>query len=74
MPDSSWQGRMITIRITGNGFLYNMVRIIAGTLMDVGSGRLAPEEVREIIESRDRSRAGDTAEARGLTLVEIRYI
>ena len=74
MPDSSWQGRMITIRITGNGFLYNMVRIIAGTLMDVGSGILAPEEVKEIIESRDRSRAGDTAEARGLTLVEIRYI
>lgn len=72
--DEVWRGRMITIRITGNGFLYNMVRIIAGTLMEVGSGRLAPEAVKEIIESKDRSRAGDTAEARGLTLVEIRYL
>ena len=66
-------GRMITIRITGNGFLYNMVRIIAGTLIDVGTGRTKPSEVGEIIESKDRSRAGDTAEARGLTLVKIYY-
>ena len=66
-------GRMITIRITGNGFLYNMVRIIAGTLIDVGMGRTKPSEVGEIIESKDRSRAGDTAEARGLTLVKIYY-
>ncbi len=65
--------RMITIRITGNGFLYNMVRIIAGTLIDVGTGRTKPSEVGEIIESKDRSRAGDTAEARGLTLVKIYY-
>lgn len=69
-----WQGRLITIRITGNGFLYNMVRIIAGTLMDVGAGRLAPEAVYDIIESRDRGAAGDTAEAKGLTLVEIKYL
>ena len=72
--DSSWRGREITIRITGNGFLYNMVRIIAGTLKEVGSGRLAPEDVRDIIDSKDRSRAGDTAPARGLTLVEIKYV
>ncbi|MBQ6231640.1 MAG: tRNA pseudouridine(38-40) synthase TruA [Eubacterium sp.] len=72
--NTSWRGREITIRITGNGFLYNMVRIIAGTLKDVGCGRLDPEEVKDIIESKDRSRAGDTAPARGLTLVEIKYV
>lgn len=64
---------MVHIRITGNGFLYNMVRIIAGTLMQVGTGLLEPEQVKEILEARDRSKAGPTAVAKGLTLVEIRY-
>ena len=64
---------MVHIRITGNGFLYNMVRIIAGTLMQVGTGLMEPEQVKEILEARDRSKAGPTAEAKGLTLVEIRY-
>lgn len=64
---------MIHIRITGNGFLYNMVRIIAGTLMQVGTGLIEPEQVKEILEARDRSMAGPTAVAKGLTLVEIRY-
>lgn len=64
---------MITIRITGNGFLYNMVRIIAGTLLRVGSGACPPEYVREILEARDRGMAGETARPEGLTLVEIRY-
>ena len=64
---------MVYIRITGNGFLYNMVRIIAGTLMQVGTGLMEPEQVKEILEARDRSKAGPTAVAKGLTLVEIRY-
>lgn len=64
---------MVHIRITGNGFLYNMVRIIAGTLMQVGTGLMEPEQVKEILEERDRSKAGPTAVAKGLTLVEIRY-
>ncbi len=64
---------MVHIRITGNGFLYNMVRIIAGTLMQVGTGLMEPEQVKEILEAGDRSKAGPTAVAKGLTLVEIRY-
>ena len=64
---------MVHIRIAGNGFLYNMVRIIAGTLTQVGTGLMEPEQVKEILEARDRSKAGPTAVAKGLTLVEIRY-
>lgn len=67
------EGDMITIRVRGNGFLYNMVRIIAGTLLRVGSGMLAPEEIPDILAAKDRNRAGDTARAHGLTLVEICY-
>ena len=59
--------------VTGDGFLYNMVRIIAGTLMAVGMGKLEPEAVAGIIESRDRAKAGQTAEPQGLTLMEIFY-
>lgn len=64
---------MITIRISGSGFLYNMVRIIAGTLMKVGVGVYPPEHVEEIIAARDRQQAGQTALARGLTLVSLEY-
>ena len=66
-------GDIITVRITGNGFLYNMVRIIVGTLLRVGSGMLPAEQMAGILESRDRSAAAETAPAHGLTLVEIRY-
>lgn len=66
-------GDLITIRITGNGFLYNMVRIIAGTLMKVGSGEWEPEYMEEILDARDRRAAGPTAPARGLTLMEILF-
>ena len=66
-------GDVITIRITGNGFLYNMVRIIAGTLMDAGQGFWEPEHMKEILEGKDRALAGNTAPAHGLTLVEIAY-
>lgn len=66
-------GELLTISVTGNGFLYNMVRIIAGTLIKVGSGCILPEEIEKIIEGRNRSLAGPTAPAKGLTLVRIRY-
>lgn len=64
---------VITIRVTGNGFLYNMVRIIAGTLIKVGAGDIKPESVLEILEARDRSKAGPTAPAKGLTMTGIEY-
>ena len=64
-------GADIVIRITGNGFLYNMVRIIAGTLIRVGRGFYEPEKVREILEEKKRTAAGVTAPACGLVLVEI---
>lgn len=64
-------GKEIIINIEGNGFLYNMVRIISGTLMEVGSGARAPEEIKAILEARDREAAGRTAQARGLILREI---
>lgn len=64
---------MIKIRIRGNGFLYNMVRIIAGTLIKVGNGDIEPEYIEEIIKSKKRENAGPTAPANGLTLVCINY-
>lgn len=67
------EGDMITFQITGNGFLYNMVRIIAGTLIEVGKGMIRPENIKNIMEARDRQKAGPTAPAHGLTLVEIEY-
>ena len=66
-------GEEITIRITGNGFLYNMVRIIVGTLIRVGRGFYEPEKVKEILEAKDRKAAGVTAPAQGLMLMEIQY-
>ena len=59
---------VITIRIKGNGFLYNMVRIIVGTLLDIANSKIKLSDMHEIIESRDRSRAGATAPAEGLYL------
>lgn len=67
-------GEMISIRVSGNGFLYNMVRIIVGTLMKIGLGVWQPERMEEILNACDRNVAGPKAEARGLTLVEIRYL
>lgn len=66
-------GEEITMRIRGNGFLYNMVRIIAGTLIRVGRGFYPPEKVKEILEAKDRRAAGVTAPAHGLVLVGIDY-
>jgi len=63
---------IIDIYVTGNGFLYNMVRIIAGTLIDVGQGKIKPEDISSILESLDREKAGPTAPAKGLTLMGYR--
>ena len=64
---------MITICVRGNGFLYNMVRIISGTLIRVGGGFIEPCQIKEILEAKDRTLAGETARPEGLTLVEIAY-
>lgn len=64
---------LITIRIRGNGFLYNMVRIIAGTLIRVGRGFYTPDHVKEILDAENRETAGATAPPQGLVLVEIAY-
>ena len=67
------ENEKITIQIKGDGFLYNMVRIIVGTLVDIGTGKLAVESITGIIESKDRRNAGHTAPARGLYLAEVYY-
>ena len=64
---------IITIRVTGNGFLYNMVRIIAGTLIKVGCGDMDPEQIPQILAACDRSKAGPTAPAKGLTMIGLEY-
>ena len=64
----------IHITITGNGFLYNMVRIIAGTLIQVGKGRFEPEYVQYMLNACDRTQAGQTAPPQGLTLMKIDYL
>ena len=63
----------IWVELTGNGFLYNMVRIISGTLVDVGLGKIKPEEIKYIIESKERARAGKTLKPQGLYLVKVEY-
>lgn len=65
---------IISIRITGNGFLYNMVRIIAGTLIEIGSGIRDADSLAAAIETGDRKKAGSTAPAKGLTLCSIEYL
>lgn len=63
----------IWIELTGNGFLYNMVRIIAGTLVDVGLGKIEPKEISKIIKSKKRENAGKTLPPQGLYLVKVEY-
>ena len=64
---------VIHIRLTGDGFLYNMVRIIAGTLIKVGAGEMEPMYMLEIFRGRNRELAGPTAPAHGLTMLGIEY-
>jgi tRNA pseudouridine38-40 synthase len=59
--------------IAGNGFLYNMVRALVGTMLLAGRGKLAPDGFAEILDAHDRSAAGPTAPAQGLTLLEVRF-
>lgn len=66
-------GDVITIRVTGTGFLYNMVRIIAGTLIDTGIGERRPEDMPVILKARNREAAGPTAPPQGLTMIGIEY-
>lgn len=68
------QGSELVIRVCGNGFLYNMVRIIAGTLMEVGQGKRKPGDIPAILEEKDRSAAGPTAPAHGLMLVKYEFL
>ena len=71
--DINRSDKNVIIEIAGDGFLYNMVRIITGTLVEVGLGRRKPEEITPIITSLDRQRAGHTAPPEGLYLAEVFY-
>ncbi|MFH5805909.1 tRNA pseudouridine(38-40) synthase TruA [Alienimonas sp. DA493] len=68
-PDGPW----LFLEVTGDGFLYNMVRAIAGTLAEVGMGKRPPESVQQLIAGRDRTRAGQTAPPQGLYMVRVDY-
>lgn len=68
------QGADLVIRVCGNGFLYNMVRIIAGTLMEVGQGKKSPESMKTILAAKERGAAGPTAPACGLMLMKYEYL
>ncbi len=71
--DFRQKGGELTLDFYGDGFLYHMVRILAGTLIEVGEGKRAPESVTEILEAKDRQAAGATAPAEGLCLVRVDY-
>ena len=66
-------GDIIMFRVVGDGFLYNMVRILVGTILEVGRGYRSPDEIQEILMALDRSRAGKTAPPHGLYLWEVHY-
>ena len=66
-------GDIIIIQLTGNGFLYNMIRIIAGTLLEVGQEKIEPAEVEKILLAKDRLKAGKTLPPNGLYLVDVEY-
>lgn len=68
------QGQDLVIRVCGNGFLYNMVRIIVGTLLEVGQGKREPESMPDILAAEDRAAAGATAPAHGLTLMKYEFL
>ena len=72
-PDAAPDDFLLRIRVTGNGFLYHMVRIIAGTLLDIGRGIIPAGDMEKILEAKDREAAGSTAPAHGLTLLSVRY-
>ena len=67
------EAERIYLRVSANGFLYNMVRIAAGTLLRVGEGKIPPEAVKEVLGKKDRSLAGITMPPQGLTLLSVEY-
>lgn len=67
------EGLQLVIRIRGNGFLYHMIRIIVGTLLVIGNGRRAPEDIRTMLAAKDRTTAGPTVPAHGLCLCALNY-
>ena len=67
------EGDLVTFSVTGDGFLYNMVRIMVGTLLEVNEGKIEPDEILDIIESKDRKKAGRTARPEGLYLDYVLY-
>ena len=67
------QGNRITIDVIGGGFLKNMVRVMVGTLVDIGKGRFAPSDIDRLLQRGDRKEAGSTAPACGLCLIEVVY-
>lgn len=67
-------GDMIRVRVTGSGFLYNMVRIIVGTLVEAGKGNIAPQQMADILNACDRAQAGPTLPACGLTLIGYKFL
>ena len=71
--DVTRDGHDVMLIVEGNGFLYNMVRILAGTLLEVGTGRFSPADMPRMLAARERSAAGPTAPAHGLTLMEVFY-
>lgn len=71
--DIQQNGADLTITFRGDGFLPYMVRILTGTLVEIGLGKIAPEMIWPILVAKDRAAAGDTAPAKGLTLIEVRY-
>lgn len=71
--DISQMGSEIIFTFKGDGFLYNMVRILTGTLLEIGMGKIPPEQITDIINAKDRSKAGITMPPRGLTLVSVDY-
>lgn len=64
----------IVLTVSGNGFLYNMVRMLTGTLLDVGTGRISPDKIPELLAAKERVHSPNTAPARGLTLLDIEYL
>ena len=67
------EGEELQLYFTGDGFLYNMVRILTGSLLEVGQGHRSPESLAEALQSKDRALAGPTAPAQGLCLWEVKY-
>jgi len=67
------QGKLVTMTVEADGFLYNMVRIMVGTLLAVSQGKINPDDINNIIEKKDRSYAGPTAPACGLYLNQVNY-